>query len=142
MDDQHDHANPPAQSTPTRRYGLDNSALRAPPAKSRGPSGRPTNGGSRTLFGCTSSNVGFQAQAGPTNLELYSMTRSALSLLMLSVLAAGCGGYAEPAPPAPAQTAATEVASAEEAAAVPGSPGELAATVATIEIVPAAIEVA
>ena len=69
------------------------------------------------------------------------MTRSALSLLMLSVLAAGCGGYAEPAPPAPAQTAATEVASAEEAAAVPGSPGELAATVATIEIVPAAIEV-
>ena len=66
------------------------------------------------------------------------MTRSALSLLIVSVLAAGCGGYAEPAPPSPEPA---EPAAAEEAPAVPASPAELAAGVATIEIEPAAIEV-
>ena len=66
------------------------------------------------------------------------MTRSALSLLIVSVLAAGCGGYAEPAPPSPEPA---EPAAAEEAPAVPASPAELAAGVATIEIVPAIIEV-
>ena len=66
------------------------------------------------------------------------MTRSALRLLTVSVLAAGCGGYAEPAPPAPEPA---EPAAAEEAPAVPANPAELAARVATIEIEPAIIEV-
>ncbi len=75
------------------------------------------------------------------------MTRSALSLLMLVILATGCGGYAEPAPPAPEDAGQAESAPEEEAAPaqettdVDLGPGELAARVATIEIVPASIEV-
>ena len=75
------------------------------------------------------------------------MTRCALALLTVVVLAAGCGGYAEPAPPTPA--GADEDAAAPSAAALPDqavgvpdlSPSQLAAMVATIEIVPASIEV-
>ncbi len=83
------------------------------------------------------------------------MTRCALALLTVVVLAAGCGGYAEPAPPAPAGPGQADAAEAAEAAipdreaaapddqaATPDpNPSELAARVATIEIVPASIEV-
>lgn len=74
------------------------------------------------------------------------MTRSALALPIVLVFAAGCGGYAEPAPPAPAGEAdATSsgdaVTPAREAPVADLGPGELAARVATIEIVPASIEV-
>ncbi len=69
------------------------------------------------------------------------MTRSALALLILPILATGCGGYAETAPPSPAQSGGAEAAPAVEPAAMPESPGELATRVATIEIVPASIEV-
>ena len=71
------------------------------------------------------------------------MTRSALSLLIVAVLASGCAGYGEPAPPAPAGAEEANAAPAGEAdsADADASPAALAARVATIEIVPATIEV-
>ena len=77
------------------------------------------------------------------------MTRSVLSL-MLAILVTGCGGYGAPAPPAPAGAAdAGEAATPDREAAAPdqeaatpdASPSDLAARVATIQIVPASIEV-
>ena len=84
------------------------------------------------------------------------MTRSALALPIVLVFAAGCGGYAAPAPPAPADAADTGAAAIpDQGAAAPdreatpdqaaatsdANPSELAARVATVEIVPAIIEV-
>ena len=82
------------------------------------------------------------------------MTRSATYLLMLSLLVTGCAGSAAPEPPAPggadeaadapgaeATAAAEAVPALDPAAAVAASPAELAARVATVEIVPASIEV-
>ncbi|MDE0356657.1 MAG: hypothetical protein OXN92_02810, partial [Gammaproteobacteria bacterium] len=76
------------------------------------------------------------------------MTRSAPALPIILVLA-GCAGYAEPAPPAPANAADAgeaaipdrEAMPDQEAATPDPSPSDLAAMVATIEIVPAIIEV-
>ncbi len=76
------------------------------------------------------------------------MTRFALALPIVLVFAAGCGGYAEPAPPAPAGAEEADAAPsgeaatpAQEAAVADLGPSELAARVATVEIVPASIEV-
>ena len=72
------------------------------------------------------------------------MTRSSLSLLVLVMVAAACGGSGEPVPPTPAGGAEAEAApgpAAPEAPDPPANPAELAARVASIEIVPASIEV-
>ncbi len=68
------------------------------------------------------------------------MTRFALVVPVLSVLAAGCGGYAEPPPPAP--TGAGEVpAAAEDAPSAVADASEVVGRPVSVEIVPASIEV-